>query len=125
MEPGDTKRSFRVASSNDHHQDVKHTDIRQELEKLVANHEGLMFLRAASWVGFFTDVCVRNHLVKQQDNRLDALKNDFECNRDVSRINPLTSCALARCCHCPAHYRSTPFEKLTCLTAQSELQNRK
>ena len=48
--------------SNDNHQDIKHADNCQELEKLFANHVRLMFLRAASWIGFFTDVCVRNHL---------------------------------------------------------------
>ena len=52
--------NFRL--SNDNHQDIKHADNRQELEKLFANHARLMFLRAASWIGLFTDVCGRNHL---------------------------------------------------------------
>ena len=48
--------------SNDNHQDIKQADNCQELEKLFANHERLMFLRAASCIGFFTDVCAQNHL---------------------------------------------------------------
>jgi len=51
--------------SDNNQQDIKQADNRQELEKLFANHARLMFLGTASWIGLFTDVCVRNHLGEQ------------------------------------------------------------
>lgn len=56
------RKELATALSNDNQQNVKHADDRQELNELFANHARLMFLRTVSWIGFFTDVCVRNHL---------------------------------------------------------------
>jgi hypothetical protein len=44
-----------------------------------------MFLREVSWIGFFTDVCVRDHLGNNRTVHLPGpARQDFEHNRDFS-----------------------------------------
>ena len=56
------RKEFAAGLSKDNHQQTNDAHNRQELKKLFANHAYLMFLRRVSWIGSFTDVCVRNHL---------------------------------------------------------------